>query len=319
VWGAQLRGRRFDVVEIHEPLAAGYALLARLVRPRLPACAVLSFGLTDRFWAAERAHLRVYGRRPRASSRVLVPLTLLSQARVAVLAAEAVVVPSTADRDHLVRHVGVPENRVSCAFTGRPEVAGEIDGTPPHADVRVLFLGTWIERKGTLELVAAWRRLSRERGHVRLTLAGVGDADAARAAVHGLARVDLIPTVGRDELPAMLAAHEVFVLPSWFEGMPLSMLEAAAAGLACVVSAVCGNLDVFRPDDPRRDGALLVPPNDPDALYRALLTVVDDDSLRSALGRRARERAREFTWGRNAEQTLDAFASAVDRHRELHS
>lgn len=315
---AQRPGQRFDVVEIHEPLAATYALLARLLRPRLPACVVLSFGLTARFWAAECAHLRVYGRKPRARSRILVPLTLLSQARVGLRAADAVLVPSTADREHLVRRVGVPDERVSCAFTGRPEVVRETPFTP-HPDVRLLFLGSWIERKGTLELVAAWRRLSRERGHVRLTLAGVGDADAARTAVHGLAHVELIPAVGRDELPSLLAAHDVFVLPSWFEGMPLSMLEAAAGGLACVVSAVCGNLDVFRPPDPQRDGALLVPPNDPDALYRALLTVVDDDRLRSTLGARARERARHFTWRRNAEQTLEAFATAVDRHRGLRS
>jgi glycosyltransferase involved in cell wall biosynthesis len=124
----------------------------------------------------------------------------------------------------------------------------------------------------------------------------------------------VIGALGRDELPSLLAAHDIFVLPSWFEGMPLSMLEAASSGLPCVVSAVCGNLDVFRPADPRRDGAILTAPNDAESLYRAIIELVDHGELRAELGARARERAREFTWARNAEQTVAAYNAAHDRH-----
>jgi glycosyltransferase involved in cell wall biosynthesis len=76
---------------------------------------------------------------------------------------------------------------------------------------------------------------------------------------------------------------------------------------------VCGNLDVFREEDPQRDGAILIQPSDEDALHRALITVIDDDELRAALGARARERARNFTWAMNAQQTLDAYAAAAER------
>jgi glycosyltransferase involved in cell wall biosynthesis len=111
----------------------------------------------------------------------------------------------------------------------------------------------------------------------------------------------------------LLTEHDIFVLPSYFEGMPLSMLEAGAAGLPCVVCSVCGNLDVFRPEDPNHDGGILVPPNDAGALYRALLTLVDNDELRATLGARARERARNFTWGANADQSLNAYSAAIER------
>jgi glycosyltransferase involved in cell wall biosynthesis len=273
---------------------------------------VLSFGLTERFWKAERAHLRVHGRRPPMRSRILVPLTLLSQSWLALRSAEAIVVLSAADRDHLVRHVGLPGARVSCAHTGAAPGLRELERAA-HAGIRVLFLGSWIERKGTLELVAAWRRLSAERPGVRLTLAGVGEANRARTEIGDLARVDLIPAIARAALAPLLASHDIFVLPSWFEGMPLSMLDAAAAGLPCVVCAVCGNLDVFRPQDPRGDGGILIPPNDTDALYRAMRELVDDAELRSKLGNQARGRSRQFTWSRNADQTLTAFTAAVER------
>ena len=313
VIAAQRRGERFDVIEIHEPLAAPYAVMARRFSTRMPACVVLSFGLTDRFWTAERAHLRVYRRRPPTRSRILVPLTLVSQARVAIRTAEAVVVLCTADREHLIRRHRVPEERVSRAYTAPGAGLREVERTTT-SDVRILFLGSWVERKGTLELVSAWRRLSAERPNVRLTLAGVGDEETVRGDLGDLRRVEVIGALGRDELPALLAAHDMFVLPSWFEGMPLSMLEAASAGLPCVVSAVCGNLDVFRPVDPRRDGAILTAPNDAESLYRGMIELVDDGGLRAELGARARERAREFTWARNAEQTVAAYNAANYRH-----
>ena len=313
VLAAIRRGERFDVVEIHETRAGAYALVARVAGPRLPPCAVLSFGLDERYWQAERAHLRVYGRRHSLKSRILVPLTLLSQSRLALRTAEAVVVLSSVDRDYVVERLGVPSERVTCAFTG---VSGEhlFEVTrAPRRDARVLFLGSWIERKGTTELIAAWRRLAAERPEVRLTIAGTGDSERVRTDTEGLAGIDIVPTVARDELPGLLADHDVFVLPSWFEGMPLAMLEAAAAGLACVVSAVCGILDVFRPDDPQGDGAILVPASDGDALYRALSTLAADGELRWRLGGLARERARNFKWASNAERTIAAYVSAIER------
>jgi glycosyltransferase involved in cell wall biosynthesis/GT2 family glycosyltransferase/predicted O-methyltransferase YrrM len=312
VTAGALRRERLDVVEIHEPLAGAYGLVARALGSRLPACGVLSFGVNERMWEAEHAHLRVYGRRPSVRSRILVPLTLLSQARVGFRTAQAVLVPSTADREYVIGRMRVPAERVSCSYTGVSEHLFSVEKTA-HRDVRLLFLGSWIERKGTLELVAAWRRLAAERSTVRLTLAGVGDADCARAELADLPRVELIPDVARHELPALLAGHDVFVLPSWFEGMPLAMLEAAAAGLACVVCSLCGNLDVFRPEDPQSDGAILIPPNDPDALYRALIRLVDDGELRAALAVNARARARSFTWGATAEQALAAYSAAIER------
>jgi glycosyltransferase involved in cell wall biosynthesis len=111
----------------------------------------------------------------------------------------------------------------------------------------------------------------------------------------------------------LVRTHGVFVLPSYFEGMPLAMLEAAAAGLPCVVCAVCGNLDFFRPERPERDGGVLVSPHDADALTDALDRLVSDPELRSELGARARARARSFTWRQNASQALHAYRAAMRR------
>ncbi len=310
VLAAVVRRQRFDIVEIHEPLAGPYGLLAHLFPRRLPACVVLSFGLEERGWQAQLDHLRVYGRRPPLKSRVLVPLTLLSQSRLGLRTAAAVLVPSSADRDYLIHRLQVPAERVSCAFTGVSKALFEV-ASSAGPEPRVLFLGSWIERKGTHELVAAWSRLAAVRPSARLTIAGTGESGVVAEQTRGLQGAELLPVVTREELPKLLGDHNIFVLPSWFEGLSLAMLEAAAAGLACVVTGICGSLDVFRPGDPLQDGAVLVRPNDVDDLYEALLTVIDDRDLRAALGRRARERARRFAWSETADRSLAAYAAAA--------
>jgi glycosyltransferase involved in cell wall biosynthesis len=307
-----LSGTRFDLVEIHEPSAAPYALLTRLLPTRrLPACVILSHGLEERGWQARIASESATGGSVPMRSRILVPLTLVSQARVAIRCAEAVVVLSSQDEEHLTNTRGIPADRVWRCFTGVSQSLFEIEPTD-RAALSVLFLGSWVDRKGVAELKTAWRQLGVEAPNARLTLAGVGEGPDVSRFAATTTNVAVLPAFERSELPTLLATHDVFVLPSWFEGMPVSMLEAAAAGLACVVSSVCGNVDVFRPDNPERDGALLVPPGDADALSRALVRLTHDARLRIGLGDRARDRARAFTIDKCADRLLAAYSAAVD-------
>jgi L-malate glycosyltransferase len=90
----------------------------------------------------------------------------------------------------------------------------------------------------------------------------------------------------RRDVPALLAAADVFVLSSLWEGLPLALLEAMAAGLPSVVTAVGGNPDVVE------DGTsgLLVPAGDGKAFSNALSRLLENSSQRERMGRAARER-----------------------------
>jgi len=305
--------RRPDVVEIHEPLAAPYAVLSRLAPRRLPRCVVMSHGLEERGWAAQMERWRRTGRRAPLRSRVSVPLTLVGQARIALRCATRVIVLSTQDAEFLTQRQGLPARRVV-------RVHGAADAAILHAQrpalpaPRLLFVGSWIDRKGTPELCAAWCRLRERRPELRLTIAGTGIGgeevlrDFAPACRDG---VTVIASVDDQQLLDLLTSHDIFVLPSWFEGMPLSMIEAAAAGMACVVTAICGNRDVFRPADPAADGGILIAPHSADALFDALETLVQDAELRARLGAAARRRAAGFTWDHTAAGLLVAYGVAA--------
>ncbi|SDS16036.1 Glycosyltransferase involved in cell wall bisynthesis [Friedmanniella luteola] len=174
-----------------------------------------------------------------------------------------------------------------------PEVAGRVvvlpNATPtptlahvPSRTVRFLFLGRIGERKGVPQLLEALGRLPRESGW-RATIAGDGDLSTARARVVELGlqeRVELPGWVGPDAVASLLAASDVLVLASYDENLPMSVIEAMAAGLAVVTTPVGATRDLVVDGET----GLLVPPGDVGALTAALQRLLDDPALRRRLG-----------------------------------
>ena len=122
----------------------------------------------------------------------------------------------------------------------------------------------------------------------------VGDGDLApdlRAQAHGLGIADRTVFAGhRTDVPDLLGVLDVFCVSSLYEGTPLALFEAMAAGKAIVSTAVDGCREVLR----EGETGLLVPPADPVALAAALSRLTGDDGLRRALGSRAREASRQY-------------------------
>ncbi|MDP1536976.1 MAG: glycosyltransferase, partial [Burkholderiales bacterium] len=111
----------------------------------------------------------------------------------------------------------------------------------------------------------------------------------------------------RDDMPAVLQAAHIACLPSYREGLPKSLLEAAACGLPIVTTDAPGCREVVR------DGinGLLVPVRDADALAAALRKLIDDADLRRRMGEQSRSRA-ETEFGQEAviAQTLAVYREA---------
>jgi glycosyltransferase involved in cell wall biosynthesis len=150
-------------------------------------------------------------------------------------------------------------------------------------------VGNFTAKKDHATLI---RALTRMAGDVRLVLVGLGPAEAdLRALVAREGLGERVTFAGsRDDVAALLPAFDVFALSSRYEGLPIALLEAMAAGRACVATNVGGVPEVITDGE---DG-VLVAPGDPDALARALTTVLDDPARRADLGRRAAARAGDF-------------------------
>lgn len=192
----------------------------------------------------------------------------------------------------------VPANRVHVVENVVEDLGVRRNGGPPAgaAGVRLLCLANLVPGKGAVEVLDAVEALGEEaRGWV-VRLVGEGDPDVVEPLrrrgerlerEHGV-RVELPGTATGDAKVAEFARADVFVYPSTyrFEGQPLVLLEALAAGLPIVTTRHAGIPDTVRDG---RDG-ILVPPGDVDALVDALRRVVQDAALRSRLRQAARAR-----------------------------
>ena len=162
-------------------------------------------------------------------------------------------------------------------------------------------------------LLRAFARASREEPRLALLLVGddpFGDGRRrAEALAAELALGDRAVFAGiRRDVPALLAASDVFVMCSLWEGLGLVFLEAMAAGLPVLATRVSAVPEVVVEG---RTG-LLVPPSDDRALADAMLALARDPALRARLGAAGRERvAAAFGLERMVDETLAVYAEVL--------
>ncbi len=155
--------------------------------------------------------------------------------------------------------------------------------------VEVVFIA-WVDsNKGVFELIGAAENLMREGQSFKLTMCGHGkDFDAIAALVKQKKlenTVQLLGWIYEEEKYKILARADVFVLPTYYEGMPNALLEAMSSGLPSVVTSVGSIPDMVT------DGVhgLLIKPRNTLQLQDALRTLINDAALREKFGNAARE------------------------------
>ncbi len=281
-----IRSGRFDVVHTHLLRADLYAgLAARLAKTPVVVSTVYAIGAYRRS-------------RQRRLDGLLDQLTRLWPTHLLTV--------SHAVKDDSVRRLRWPRSRVSVIHTGIEP--GEY-GPDPAARRRIREQWRLDE---AAPLIIAVARLSYEKGldtlvkaagllvrrHPSATVAIVGDGpmrDELTDMIDSGGLTGRVRLAGfRTDVPEILAAADVFCLPSLMEGMPNALLEACATGLPVVATRVGGVPELVVADET----GLLVPPGRGEALADAIDRILVDRSLATQLGRNARRRIEdEFSVG----------------------
>lgn len=176
-------------------------------------------------------------------------------------------------------------------------------------ELLVITVARLIAQKGHRVLLNAIPQILAEQPHTHFLWVGEGRLRAGlerEAAAAGLS--DRIIFAGsRDDVPDLLAAADAFVLPSEFEGLPLALIEAMAAGLPVVATRVPGTTEVIT-----NDAGQLVPPRDPAALATGVVTVLRDPDQSRAMAERGRVLAeRDFSARRMADEVYAIYRSVL--------
>ena len=188
-------------------------------------------------------------------------------------------------------HTSILNNIAPSAET--PPATESKPGTCPHP-VTFLFLGLINQPKGIYDLLKA-ASLLKERGrHFRLIVGGAGERQQFDSEVEKLQLEDTVECRGWVEGKAKdraMAESHILVLPSYTEGMPISVLEAMGLGMPSIATSVGALPDMVA------DGlsGAIIPPGDIEALARAMQSYIDNPSMINLHGKEALARSEKYS------------------------
>jgi glycosyltransferase involved in cell wall biosynthesis len=236
---------------------------------------------------------------------------------VATMGARVIAVSPAVARS--ARELGLADGRVAVI----ENAVAPSDGTPaapwpaawPEDAVVVLAVGRLEAVKAHADLVRALALVAAELPTLRVAIAGEGrERPVLEAEIARLGLRDRVYLTGfRRDVPALLAASDVFCMPSLSEGLPFALLEAGSAGLPVIASGVGGMAELLEHGRTAR----LVPPGDPAALARELRLLVEDPDGAGATARALHALiAKRFGVDRMIDRTLEEYdAAAADAPR----
>jgi glycosyltransferase involved in cell wall biosynthesis len=200
---------------------------------------------------------------------------------------------SRATRDSMVRSAPwLDPSSVTVIYNGieveRFARAAPADLGLPDDAVAVGFVGRFEERKGIRELMSAWARVVAAVPNAHLVLAGAGGALAEDLARWAATTARVHPIGFREEMAGVMAAFDMIVVPSHFEGFGIVVAEAMAAGVP-VIASRASNLPELLDDGVE---GRLVPVRDPVSLAAAITELALDPQVRRAMGDAGQLRAR---------------------------
>jgi glycosyltransferase involved in cell wall biosynthesis len=304
---AARKGHQYHIVNVHEPAGSMLAVFRRATA--YPKVVVTSYGVEKRRWELKIQESRLSGNPLKLRTRIIHPLVRVSQATLALKKADHVLCASMDDERFLRHRLKISEGKITHLVPGAKPVYAEAANRLPRRDEesRLLFAASWIDRKGTTELVKAFVSLAA--AHPGLTLTVLGPGAPKEVILRDFpddlrSRVFVANSTNETENAEVFAKASVFVLPSIFEGTPLTLIEAMMAALPIVTTATCGMKDIIR------DGVngILIPPRSSSALFEAVDLLLRNKALAVKIGSLAQTEAlSQYTWERATSSVMSVY------------
>ena len=241
--------------------------------------------------------------------------------RRALTRADRIITVSYNSKRDLVDYFGITPSRIEVIYNGvsprfRPDVPEEDRRrvAERHGLTRpyLLFLGGERPHKNAQNVVRAFAEARRRRPDLTHTLVLAGPMPASTARIDALiAALDVGPSIVRpgriaeEDMPGLFAGADLLLYPTLYEGFGLPVVEAMACGTPVLTSSTSALQEIAG------GYAYLVDPLDVDAIARGIVLLTTDTKVRSDFIELGRKRARDFSWDKAAERTLEVYAEAL--------
>jgi glycosyltransferase involved in cell wall biosynthesis len=234
--------------------------------------------------------------------------------------ARRIITVSQNSKEDLIRVLGVNGDKVDVIANGIHESFKKITNDRQLTRVKekynlpqkiILYVGNLEPKKNIEGIIEAFSRLIKA-GQIEHTLVIAGKKGwlydgifkiVAEQELHQ--NIRFLGYVPRGDLPALYNLAELFVFPSFYEGFGIPPLEAMACGTPVLTSNVAAVPEVVG------DAAVMVDPNEVQEIADAIRDITGDEKIRAALTEKGFERAKLFSWGKTARDTLKVYKKAL--------
>ena len=211
----------------------------------------------------------------------------------------AIITVSEFSKARLKHHLGLPGEKICVVYNGvgepfKPQSTNCVEEVKEKLGIRkpyFLFVGTLEPRKNLNTLLEAWSIAGLDTHE--LFISGKGGKVFASQVGHASSET----YISDNDLPALYSGSSAFVFPSLYEGFGLPVLEAMACGTPVITSNSTALEEVFG------DAAMLISPEKPEDIARAMQAIVEDKSLAMKLREDGLKKSSELTWEKSARET----------------
>jgi starch synthase len=221
------------------------------------------------------------------------------------LAASHILAPSRFVADSLVAH-GIAREKITLNPYGVDVEHFPLKSFDSRTKLRFLFLGSFTANKGVPLLLEAWSEVNHEKAE--LVLAGYGSVPSSVSIPKG---VVLMGRVDHEERLKLFHSCDVFLCPSFYEGIALVQIEAMCCGLPVIGTLASGLTDIMTEG---REGFVVRPGSVQQLLEKIQFFVYHRDRVES-MGRQAHSRATELSWQAYADRWIDI----IGKHKTINS
>lgn len=235
--------------------------------------------------------------------------------RLVYFKADVIIVLNDSLKNYVASFDIKPEKLVKIPIAIDTNAFDEFDGTKENNELRheenekiIGYVGRLEREKNLFTLLQAFKEIEKRRQDVHLILVGDGSQKSKLKNYTKNANISNVHFLGvRRDIPNLLQILDIFVLPSFTEGMPFSLVEAMAAGKAIIASDIPSIREIVK----HGEEAVLVNPYDAEELKQAILLLCEDSNLRSNLGRKAKEKAKLYDVDKVCGQILKVYEQLI--------
>jgi glycosyltransferase involved in cell wall biosynthesis len=277
---------------VHEPASGSF------VNKAIP-CFVESHGIERRYWE-NQLQGKIPGEKISVKTKLLFPLWRLKNCDTGLKRSHKLLLSNWEDADYV-------KSKYKRGYDDILIFRNGITRNVPARDIRknrtftILFNGSWIERKGIATLIKASELLRNKALKINYLLIGTGKSVAAIEAVWPdkiKPFIKVIPSFLQEQEAELLSSADLFVLPSYYEGQPLSLLQAMETSKCCITTNSCGQKDIIKSGV---NGFLFEPAN-----HYQLAEIIEkcyrDQSLTKDIGEQARVTVKDRTWDKVSQE-----------------